>query len=169
MRSSQQKFEKLGKKTVAIIGDTGVFPPALFKAAMLQDFRLLYVSRDKNVNSELKDLMEHSGKSNVEFLTCEKEGCWEADVIAFTKPAEIRAMLLDRIKKVSTQKIVLVISCSSKNQKGNPQAGFQDLLPHSKVVELVLGDTNFSIFGRNREAAQTVRNFFESAGYFQKQ
>lgn len=157
----------MGKKTVAVIGDTGEFCPALAKAAVQQDLRLLFISRDEEKTSALKEqLGQVQETAEIEYITCEKEGCWEADVIAFTRPEKIETALLDRIKQVSTQKVVLVIS-----HRGNTEAEglcFQQLLPHSKVVELEIEDAEFSLFGRNKEANDTIGQFFQSAGYQQK-
>ncbi len=157
------------KKTVAVIGETGDFCPALAKAAVQQDLRLLFISRDEDKNSALKEqLGQLEQTAEVEFLSCEKEGCWEADVIAFTRPREIEAALLERIALVSTQKIVLVISGEAK-QEDKEELCFQNLLPHSKVVELELNHQEFRIFGKNTEANESVQTFLKSAGYHQKQ
>ncbi len=99
------------KKTVAIIGESKEFCPALAIAAVQQDLRLLFISRDETKKSILKTrLRDLDVSAEIEFTTCEKDGCWEADAIAFIQPGEIEPKLLDRIKQVSTQKIVLVIS-----------------------------------------------------------
>ncbi|WP_029034760.1 hypothetical protein [Salinimicrobium terrae] len=156
----------MGKKTVAIIGDTGEFCPALTKAAVQQDFRLLFISRDEQRYSALKEQLGIPEQTaEIEFITCEKEGCWEADVIAFTDTMVVDPGLLKRIKQVATQKIVLVIS----HEPVEPlNLNFRELLPHSKVVDLRLKDKEFVTLGRNEEANKTVRNFFVAAGYHQK-
>ena len=154
------------KKTIAIIGETGKFCPALAKAAVQQDLRLLFISRDEKKISALREqLGELPNTAEVEFITCEKEGCWEADVIAFTRPGKIEAELLDRIKQVSTQKIVLVISHEPVEPS---QLNYRALLPHSKVVELRLKDEEFVLLGTNGEANALVGQFFEAAGYKSK-
>ncbi|WP_324719618.1 hypothetical protein [Salinimicrobium sp. HB62] len=153
----------MGKRTVAIIGETGKFCPGLAKAAVQQDLRLLFISRQNpTLAQELKEL---STAAEVEFLSCEKEGCWEADAIAFIRPDEIQPELLERIRKVATQKPVLVISSLEENEKSGEKFCFQELLPHSQVVELKLAEAEFGIFGRKAKVNETVRDFFEAAGY----
>lgn len=160
----------MGKNTVAIIGDTGEFCPALVKAVMQQELRLLFISGDEVRISRLKEeLQQLPQKAEVEFINCEKEGCWEADIIAFTRPTDIQPLLLNRIKQVSTQKVVLVISHSFTEDLSGTNLHFQDLLPHSKVVEVELEEKNFRIFGKYEEANSQVRNFFNFAAYQQKQ
>lgn len=159
----------MGKRTVAIIGETGEFCPGLARAAVQQDLRLLFISRHDSPNVVLKQVLgELSPAAEVEFLTCEKEGCWEADAIAFTRPGEIEPALLERIKQVSTQKLVLVISSTSQDQKLGETVCFAELLPHSLVVEVKIKESEFSIFGRNSKANQNVRDFFKFAGYTDK-
>lgn len=153
----------MGKRTVAIIGGTGKFCPGLAKAAVQQDLRLLFISRQNSTfEQELKKL---SIAAEVEFLTCEKEGCWEADAIAFTRPDEIEPALLTRIEKVATQKPVLVIGSLEENKELCKKVCFQDLLPHSQVVELKLAAAEFGIFGRKTKVNEMVRDFFKAAGY----
>ena len=157
----------MGKKTVAIIGETGEFCPALAKAAVQQDLRLLFISRGGNNIPSIKDqLGQLNSTAEVEFSSCEKEGCWEADVIAFTDTMIIHPGLLKRIKQVATQKIVLVISHEPVEPS---KLNFRSLLPHSKVVELRLKEKEFVTLGKNEKANEVVQDFFKAAGYHQKQ
>lgn len=164
--SSIDKMKKMGKQTLAIIGETGEFCPALTKAAMQQDLRLLFITRDETNILALKRHLEGiKNPAEVDFLSCEKDGCWEADVIAFTDTMVIDPGVLNRIKHVSTQKIVLVISHEPVEPS---KLNFRELLPHSKVVELRLKNEEFVMLGKNEEANAVVREFFEAAGYHQK-
>ncbi|MCX2839698.1 hypothetical protein OQ279_16250 [Salinimicrobium sp. MT39] len=163
-------MKKMVKKTVAIIGDIGKFCPALAMAAVQQDLRLLFISRNEEVVLDVKaQLGELQNATEVEFSSCEKEGCWEADIIAFTRPEEIEPVLFDRIKQVSTQKTVVVVSHKPVEASEHEKLCFQELLPHSRVVELEIEGAEFRIFGRNSEANQYVQEFFEAAGYQQIQ
>lgn len=155
----------MGKKTVAVIGETEEFCPALAKAAVQQDLRLLFISRDEKRISVLREQFSEYKAAEVEFITCEKEGCWEADVIAFTDTVVIDPGLLKRIRQVATQKVVLVISHEPVEPS---QLNYRVLLPHSKVVELRLKDEQFILLGTNGEANALVGQFFEAAGYKSK-
>lgn len=156
----------MGKKTVAIIGETEEFCPALAKAAVQQDLRLLFISRDEKKISALKEQLGQLHRTaEVEFTTCEKEGCWEADVITFTDTVEIDPGLFKRIRQVATQKLVLVISHEPVETS---KLNYRELLPHSKVVELRLKDEEFVLLGTNKEANALVGQFFEAVGYKSK-
>lgn len=154
------------KKTVAIIGSSERFCPSLLKSAIQQEMRLLFISPDEEKAADLgRRLAPQMSTCEAEFLSCEKEGCWEADVVVFTSPTEVDNDLLERIKEVSVQKLVLVIFQKSERADINRGLCFYKLLPHSKVVELEIESRKFRIFGRNKKANQLVQSFFEFADY----
>lgn len=153
------------KKTIAILGDTGEFSPVLMEVLMRQDLRLLFVSEVEKKNVALKKQLENTNVlDEVEFISCEREGCWEADIIAVTRPENIFPGLVEKIKEVATQKIVLVVS-EEKKQFDNPE--LEKSLPHSKVVEINLDmkAKEFSVSGKDSEAIAGIRSIFENAGY----
>lgn len=156
------------ERTIAIIGDNGDFCPALAKQLAGENVRLLFVSNDEDKNVELKaQLGTINSLTEVEFTTCEKEGCWEADVIAFTHPEKTEPHLVQRIKEVATQKTVLILSDLNHVSEIEEKMNFEDLLPHSRVVYLNLDVATMKaeIFGKNKEAKEMVKGFFEAAGY----
>jgi predicted dinucleotide-binding enzyme len=156
------------ERTIAIIGDTGDSCPALAKQLAGENVRLLFVSNDEKRNLEIrKKLGPQDPLAEIEFTTCEKDGCWEADVIAFTHPDTIEPNLITRIKEVATQKIVLVVSEKKDCQKFEGKINFEVLLPHSKVVNVIMDVENneVRIFGKDEQAREMVNGFFDEAGY----
>ena len=151
------------EKTIAILGDTGEFPPTLIDVLAKQDLRLLYVSENEEKNVALKNRLNNlEVLAEVEFLSCEREGCWEADIIAFTQPDNISPGLVEKIKEVAIQKIVLVVS--GRKESANLDA----LFPYSKIVEVVKKSPGkgFSIAGKNAAANAEVQELIE--GYINK-
>ncbi|HSI69486.1 MAG TPA: hypothetical protein VK941_04580 [Gillisia sp.] len=156
------------ERTIAIIGDTGNFCPALAKQLAGENVRLLFVSNDENRNLEIrKKLGPEDLLAEIDFTTCEKDGCWEADVIAFTHPDTIETGMIKRIKEVATQKIVLVVSEKNDCPKWEGKSNFEELLPHSRVVNVIVDveAKKVRILGRDEDARQMVTGFFEGAGY----
>ena len=152
------KMIKMVEKTIAILADTGEFPAALMEAFAMQDLRLLYVSENEENNVAFKNRLDNLKiLVEVEFLSCEREGCWEADIIAFTQPDNISPTLAEKIKEVATQKIVLVVSGESKS--GN----FSALFPNSKVVEVVVNSQGkgFMVSGKDSVANAEVQELME--------
>ena len=153
------------KKTMTILGDTGDFFPEVMEVLMKQDLRLLFVSEDETRNSNLKSRLEQTETvAEVEFTSCERDGCWEADIIVITQPEKISSDLLERIKEVATQKIVLAVY---ENKKKLDNSILQLVLPHSKVVLLLVDpqEKEFAVFGNYPEARDGVQELFSGAGY----
>ncbi|MEP6262789.1 MAG: hypothetical protein ABJ092_14530 [Gillisia sp.] len=149
------------ERTIAILGDTGEFPQVLMEAFAKQNLRLLYVSENEEKNVAVQQQLENlKVLAEVEFLSCEREGCWEADIIAFSKPESISPALVEKIKEVATQKIVVVVT--GQNQSAN----FDALFPNSKVVEVSVNTTKeISISGKDKTANAEVQELIESTTY----
>lgn len=121
-------------KTIAIIGEYEGFSTTLLKTLAEQNLQLLFVSEDQEKNVKLiKQFEQFETVAEVEFISCEKEGCWEADVIILYKPSMISSAVVERIREVATQKTVLVIDNTPASK-----LNFKELLPHSKVIEVEL-------------------------------
>lgn len=153
------------KKTIAILGDNkGIFPNVM-QVVMKQDLRLLFVTEDEAKKLEISRHPKfRQATAEVEFLSCERDGCWEADMIMLVDPDTSSASLVEKIKEVATQKIVLVAS-EGKTIKDEPD--LRELLPWSKVVEIKLnpGEKEFSLCSNDPEAKAEVKRFFEASGY----
>lgn len=153
------------KKTMAILGDTREFSPVLMEVLIKQDLRLLFVSEDEAKNENVKKQLEPlKAIAEIEFISCEREGCWEADIILLNRPENISPALVEKIKEVATQKIVVIVSEDIK-QPDNPE--LEKLLPYSKIVEIVFDpqENEFSVSGKDAEAKANMQFIFESAGY----
>ena len=156
------------ERTIAIIGDTGIFFPGLVGDLAGQNVRLLFVSHEEEKNTEIKNLLTQTGSpADVEFISCEKEGCWEADIIAFSHPEKVEPQLVQRIKDVATQKVVLVITEIDKKETVSKIANFEELLPHSRVVKLAMDAEQKRVFvsAKDDEAGEMAEEFFRNAGY----
>ena len=147
------------ERTIAILGETGEFPQVLLEAFAKQNLRLLYVSENKEKNVAVQQQLENlKVLAEVEFLSCEREGCWEADIIAFSQPESISPALITKIKEVATQKIVLVVTGEKK------LANFYALFPYSKFVEVLINNTGkeISVSGNDNTAIAEVQELIES-------
>ncbi|MDT0645881.1 hypothetical protein RM545_04205 [Zunongwangia sp. F260] len=156
------------RKTFAILGNTGALLSEVLQVLMKQDFRLLLVSENEEKKLALKKSLEQTeAVAEVEFTSCKRDGCWEADIIIITQLEKASCSLLETIKEVATQKIVLLIS---EHEKQLRKPNFEQLLPHSKVVKVLLDLQNnrFSLFSKHYEAKTEVQERLLGAG-FQRQ
>ena len=159
------------KETMAFLGDSGRINPELMRKLARKGYRLLFFSEDVRRMEKLSQELDlEDEQADVEMVECAKEGCWEADIIAFVEPAEIGAGLIKKVREVSTQKILLCIETTE-----NPGGGFsgdqlerlQKDFPFSKVVYLKV-DTqarNVQVQGEKSEAEETITRIFETSGF----
>ncbi|MDT0688039.1 hypothetical protein [Autumnicola psychrophila] len=155
-------------KTIAILGNPGDLLSEVLQVLMKQDFRLLLVSENEEKKLDLKRSLEQTETdAEVEFTSCKRDGCWEADIIIITQPEKASCSLLETIKEVATQKIVLLIS---EHEKQLRKSNFEQLLPHSKFVRVLLDLQNnrFSVFSKHSKVKAEVQVQLLGAG-FQRQ
>lgn len=146
-------------KTIAILADTGNFPAHFLQALAKKDFRLLIVGGDEKRSLQIKKILESFLTSeNIEFINCEREGCWEADIIILHEQQDIPPLLISKIKEVSTQKVVLVVS-------EEKEVNFTEILPNSKVVMLQLGNCRNLIAGKDLEANAEIQKLFAGSDF----
>lgn len=154
------------KETVAFIGGMEETCQTMIRILAQENLRLLFVGNGKE-HLEFLENLEQDGKAEIERIDCAREGCWEADIIAFTDPANIAGPVVERIREVSTQKIVLCIVSETYGLDDLCMKELEELLPNSKVVGLVVNSTQMrgTIFAVDPEALKTVSNIYERAGY----
>lgn len=118
-------------KTITIIGEHENFPQILLEDLIAQDLQLLFISAGQQKDARfIEKFDELETLAELEFISCEKQACWEADVIILYNPSVIQSKILERIREVATQKTILIISTQSTT------INFKALLPHSKVIEI---------------------------------
>lgn len=132
------------KKTIAVIGATGDMGCAFVKALANSDYRLLLMSRDKNkLGTVTANLKEKNPAADVDVVECEKEACWEADIVLMAVPYEAEREVAEKIREVTTQKVVIDVSNPINETydhlitaPGTSAAEeLQKALPNSKVVK----------------------------------
>lgn len=132
------------KKTIAIIGATGDMGSAIAMSLANSNYRLLLVSRDKTRLTKLFVYLKRKNENaDVAIIYCEKEACWEADIILMAVPYAAEKEVAEKIREVSTQKIVVSMSNPFDNMYDHlvtaPDTSsaeeLQNALPHSKVTK----------------------------------
>jgi NADPH-dependent F420 reductase len=175
------------KKTIAIIGATGDMGSGFANALINSNYRLLLMSRDKSKVEKLSAyLKEKTPTAEVAVIECEKEACWEADIIPLAVPYRAEMEVAEMIREVITQKVVIdVFNPLNENYDrlitapGTSAAEeLQKALPNSKVVKAF--NTNFAadftkpikdgkqiktfIAGDDQEALHTVSEIAAAMG-----
>lgn len=155
------------KETLAFIGGTGKTCPAMISQLAQEDLRLLFIGNDQEQLKIVLRQLEQEGKAEIELIDCAREGCWEADIIAFTDPGNISDPELERIREVATQKIVLCIVTKSDGMDDFCMKNLEKMLPNSKLVGIMVSSTEMQakILGTDPEALSTVARIYENAEY----
>lgn len=104
--------------------------------------------------------------ADVTIATCAKEGCWEADVVVSGSLWDPDAGLLEKIKEVASQKVL--VHLREHVGGGTPEAlkRFRELLPNTAVVAISPDTHGETVDIAGPEAPRTlVATILEQAGY----
>lgn len=156
------------KKTIAILGNKKGSFSEVIKVLIKQDLRLLFVSEDEETKIGIgRQQKFQDATAEIEFLSCERDGCWEADMIVLVNPDTCLVAHVKKIKEVATQKIVLV---PSEGKKIKDEPDLRELLPWSKVVEINFDsiERKISFCSKDAQAKAEVERLFEASGHVLK-
>ncbi|MDP4284539.1 MAG: hypothetical protein Q8891_08955 [Bacteroidota bacterium] len=151
------------KKSIAIVVATEKTGVQISKQFAKNDCHLLLVSNnEKELEQLLNRINSNQPKAEIDTISCVKDGCWEADIIILITATKDEKEIVDTIKEVATQKIVVQIL-----SQPHDSISLQQLLPYSKVV--VIADISQSpsimITGNDNEANEEISMIFQEAGY----
>jgi hypothetical protein len=150
-------------KTIALIGE--IQGKERFLNPLAKNHRLLWVTNEDDSYIHSQSAVSEFSEAEVEIIACAKEGCWEADIIVL-EVQEIERELIQRIREVATQKIVVVLGKNGDsvadlvNQLLMVQVG----LPYSKIVEVYPGP-EMVVAGKDLIAVETVEEILRNLGF----
>lgn len=147
------------KQTVAWIGEIDWRLEAFHR--LTERYRLIWVTQDE---IPADPLTIENPLPEVEVMNCAKEGCWEADIIILAGGL-INQELLEKIREVSTQKIVMIITVESKIAGEERISSIMEALSFSKVVEITLSSAEARLSGENPGAVATANDIVQLLGY----
>lgn len=157
------------KKAIALIGIDSKNCAALVKELAKGNHRLLLISHVQNQLTPLHaEVLKNYPHADVEIINCAKDACWEADIITLFGEANFNKELIERIKVVSTRKIVTGVSINrSKERTSLGVNNLQLLLPHSNVVQVFHNpeSPDVLIAGDDVQSTQVISVIAAAAGY----
>lgn len=151
------------KKTIAIVGATEKAGAEIANRFSCMPFRLLLISNDlKELSNLFEELSEKKPVAEIDKIDCVKEGCWEADIIILAVPVCEEKEVVQRMKEVSTQKIVVTVS-----EGHDPDTNLNKMLPYSKLVKVSgnLESKEIFISGENETVNEEIISIFNQAGF----
>ena len=147
------------KKTIAIIASTNEKATAIVNNLSIENCRLLLLSKYANQFSELSTAIL-SAQPNIELdvIDCMRDGCWEADIIILDISGDEQQEVVELIKEVATQKIVINFSENENNE-------LQALLKYSKVVKVfnAINSPALSFWGKDQDAVLEASGIFKNS------
>ena len=147
------------KKTIAIIASTNEKAAAIVNKLSLENCRLLLVSKYATQFIELStDIKSRHPNVELDIIDCMKDGCWEADIIILDISHSEEKEVVELIKEVATQKIVVSFP-------GNENNELQNLLKYSKVVNAfhtINNSSTVSLYGKDQDAVMEVLGLFKN-------
>jgi predicted dinucleotide-binding enzyme len=148
------------KHTVAIIGAGEPDGSILSLLFARSESRLLLSDKDpQRARGVLTELRRTNAQAEAEILDCARTSCWEADIIVIATPSSSRDEVLEKIREVSTGKIVAAVV--SSRSAGDLYARS---LPHSRFVRLVCAGYGYTLSGDDEDALETVRRLMDRSG-----
>ena len=156
--------------TIAIIG---VSEKRGFQVAnqLAQKYPVLLFDQETEQVLFLYDQIRRNNPSaNVDLMACATDASWEADIILVLGYCCTDIEIVEKIKRVSTGKIVILITADDKEEisKSLIENG-QQLLPYSKIVRLVIEatalDNEIRIQSNDEDSRAKVSAIFSAVGF----
>jgi predicted dinucleotide-binding enzyme len=155
------------KKTIAIVGAENKNGIEIANRLAAGNYRLLLLSNQNHPFSKVyKNIKALTPDTEIELIDCVKDGCWEADIIIIAVGDENINEVVEKIREVAIQKIVAFFLNTTKAES-SIQGDLQQLLPYSKVAEVLKSSNAMDIFisSDDDEALQTISTMLSLAGY----
>lgn len=152
------------KETIAIVGATKKNRIVIANKLSGGQYRLLFVSNGQQEAIQTVEYLKRIAPDvEADVIDCVKEGCWEADIIILGNDY-INTEIIEKIKEVSTQKIVVSISIQDTSFTINPNHDLQMQLPYSKVVKVIFDVRNSKTFikSSHNESVEKISNMISS-------
>lgn len=146
------------KETIAFIGEADKTCNQLIERLAAEKYPLVLVAKEGNPFEELSGkILNRVPDADIEVITCEREGCWEADVIVFDSSVDFNSDLIEKIKEVTNQKIlVYVLKKTGESDSTDGFKSFQQLLPNTQWVQLAIDPVSHDIHIAGDEVAKAA-------------
>lgn len=159
-------------KTIAMIGASDKRNFTVLKE-LSERYQMLLFDKDPIALSEIyNSLLANNRNITIEKMACATDASWEADIIILSGFCIDDQETIQRIKKVATAKIIIIMENDDEFTKSiNNQLSFDLVFPHSKVVEIISlnrdenAEKEFLLEGHDSYALDSVSAIFERMGF----
>lgn len=156
------------KETIAFIGEADDVCSQLIQRLAAENYPLVLVAKENNHFGEAsRQILSRIPEADIEVIGCEKEGCWEADIILLNQLRDLDSGLPEKIMEVANQKILVYFSnAHDRPVPFQKLQTFRQLLPNTEWVRAVFDPVSSEIqVTGEEETAAVVEDIFKQAGY----
>jgi 8-hydroxy-5-deazaflavin:NADPH oxidoreductase len=176
------------KQVVAVIGASGEMGYVIAKSIANGNYRIVLQSPDANQIRTIADnIKSRNPFVDLDVVDSALDACWEADIVVLAVPYAAEKEVVESIKQVTNQKIVISISNPINDaynalttiQYTSAAEKLQEQLPHAKVIKafnmLVASDfnqpvidgqrTDCFIAGNDEDALEIVYDLVKTVGF----
>lgn len=159
-------------KTIAVIGASDKRNFTVLKE-LSERYQMLLFDKDPEALSEIYDsLLVNNRNGKIEKMACATNASWEADIIILSGFCINDEETVQRIKKVATAKIIIIMENDDEFSRSiSNQLSFDLVFPHSKIVEIINlnvdenAEKEFLLEGHDSYALDSVSAIFERMGF----
>jgi hypothetical protein len=159
-------------KTIAVIGASDKRNLTVLKE-LSEQYQMLLFDKDPEALSEIYDsLLVNNRSAKIEKMDCATNASWEADIIILSGFCINDEETVQKIKKVATAKIIIIMENDDEFTKSiSNQLSFDLVFPHSKIVEIINlnmdenAEKEFLLEGHDSYALDCVSAIFERMGF----
>lgn len=159
-------------KTIAVIGASDKRNFTVLRE-LSERYQMLLFDKDPVAISEIYDsLLANNRNVTIEKMACATDASWEADIIILSGFCINDEETIQRIKKVATAKIIIIMENDDEFTKSiNNKLSFDLVFPHSKIVEIINlnvdenAEKEFLLEGHDSYALDSVSAIFERMGF----
>ena len=155
-------------ETIAVVGLRSDKPSVFVEKLKNQHVQLLLIPAGEREKVSLSELFDNQvTNAEIEVLDCARDGCWEADIIAFLDPVDPEESLLNRIKEVAVQKPVLSVFEETSAEAESNAEKLQEKLPNSIILKVKIdpGKETATISGTDPQSIEQISAMLKRAGF----
>jgi predicted dinucleotide-binding enzyme len=132
MQKTNTQTDRTRTQTAAVIGAATPLGSRTAILLALAGCRVLLADHDQAGSAgTLEEILRIAPGSDAEVLPCERNSCWEADIIVIASGLTSRSRVLDRIRDVATGKIVLAVGSAAESGPA-----LHARMPHARLVRM---------------------------------
>lgn len=156
------------RETIAFVGEADTTCSRLIQKLAAENYPVVLVAKEgnhfENLSGKILNLLP---EADIETINCEREGCWEADIIVFNNWGNFSAGLPEKIKEVTNKKIlVYFLKKEAQSASTDKLKIFQQTLPNTEWVQVVFDPVSnkMHLTGAD-EAIAVIEDILNQAGY----